>query len=72
MLYEIGKILTIIGILIFIIGILFFLMGKYGFLPRLPGDILIKRENFIFYFPIATSIILSILLTIVFNLFRRR
>ncbi|WP_330873341.1 DUF2905 domain-containing protein [Dissulfurimicrobium hydrothermale] len=44
---------------------------KIPYLGRLPGDIVIRRENFIFYFPLATSIIISIILTIIFSIFRR-
>ena len=66
-----GKILIGIGILSIIIGCAFILGGKLG-LGRLPGDIFVKRENFSFYFPVVTCIIISAILTIIFNLFSKR
>lgn len=68
---PLGKILIGIGILIIIVGIIMIVGGKFG-IGRLPGDIYIKRENFSFYFPLATSIILSIVLTVILSLFFRR
>lgn len=67
-----GKILMVLGIVIFLIGGLMLVAGKVPYVGRLPGDIYIKRENFTFYFPLATGIILSIVLTIVLNLIYRR
>lgn len=63
---NIGRYLMIGGIVLFIIGGLVFLASKFG-LPfgRLPGDIRIERENFSFYFPLASSILISVILTIV-------
>jgi hypothetical protein len=46
--------------------------GKVPWIGRLPGDIYIQRENWSFYFPLATSILLSIILTLIFSLFGRR
>lgn len=66
---DIGRILMIIGFITFLIGVLFFLFK--GNIPRLPGDILIQRDNVSFYFPIVTSILLSIILTIVIKIFNR-
>jgi Protein of unknown function (DUF2905) len=63
-----GKILVLIGLGIAGVGLLMILGLPLG---RLPGDIAVRRGNFSFYFPLATSIILSILLTLIFNLFRR-
>jgi hypothetical protein len=48
------------------------LSGKIPWLGRLPGDILIQRKNFSFYFPLATGILISIILTFLFWLFGRR
>jgi hypothetical protein len=69
---DIGKILVIFGIVIVITGIGFMLAPKIPFLGKLPGDISYSNGNFRFYFPLATSIILSIILTIVANLFFRK
>ncbi len=68
---EFGKMLIILGIFILGIGLLLTLGGKIPYLGRLPGDIVIKRGNFTFYFPIVTCILLSVLLTLIFSLFRR-
>jgi hypothetical protein len=68
-----GKVLIGIGIGIVVLGLLFLLADRipglgnlFGWFGKLPGDISIKRENFSFYFPIGTSIALSILLSLLF------
>ncbi len=61
---HIGKFLVITGIIIIVLGIVLMLAGKVPFLGRLPGDIVIERKNFTFYFPLATSILLSVILTL--------
>lgn len=68
---ELGKFFVIFGAILILIGMLVMLMPK---LPawKLPGDILIKKDNFILYIPIATSIIASIILTIILNLLLRK
>jgi hypothetical protein len=63
-----GKTLVFVGIGIAALGLAIMLGVPVG---RLPGDIYVKRGNFSFYFPLATSIILSIILTLIFALFRR-
>ena len=68
---DIGKIIMIIGGLLFTMGALLFFGGRMLGLGRLPGDIIIRRGNFTFYFPIVTSIVLSLLLSIIFKLLRR-
>ncbi|MBZ0170443.1 MAG: DUF2905 domain-containing protein [Kofleriaceae bacterium] len=64
--------LILFGLVVAAIGGLLLFIGKVPFIGRLPGDIYIQRKNFSFYFPLTTSILLSILLTILFSLFRRR
>ena len=60
-----GKYVIIFGVIVVIIGLIIYFFGnKLGFLGRLPGDIVVERENFRFYFPIVTSILLSVLSTI--------
>ena len=68
---NIGRFLMIGGILLFVVGGLVFLASKFG-LPfgRLPGDIRIERDGFSFYFPLASSILISVILTIILNLIR--
>ncbi|MCK4918090.1 MAG: DUF2905 domain-containing protein [Candidatus Omnitrophica bacterium] len=64
---ELGKIIIFLGITITIIGFILFVFPKIKlpFLGRLPGDILVHKKNFSFYFPITTCIILSIILSII-------
>jgi hypothetical protein len=69
---HIGKVLIITGSVIVLIGVLLILSGKTSWIGRLPGDILIEKKNYTFYFPLATSILISILLTLLFWLFGRR
>ncbi len=66
-----GKILIIAGIVIFILGLLLTFSDKIPFLGKLPGDIIIKKENFTFYFPIVTSIIISLILSLIFYLINK-
>lgn len=66
-----GKYLVVAGLLVAGIGVLLMVSGKVGWIGRLPGDIVIKRENFTFYFPLATSILISVVLSLLFWLFRR-
>ena len=68
---EIGRLLLFLGIFLVIAGILLIFLPKLPFIGRLPGDFVIKKGNFTFYFPLATSIILSIILTILFSIFRK-
>jgi hypothetical protein len=68
---ELGKFLVIIGIAIVVIGIILWTGIGAGFLGKLPGDIRIERGNSAFYFPIVTCIIISIVLSLIFSLFRR-
>ncbi len=67
----IGKTLILLGLLIAAAGALLTLAGKIPWLGRLPGDIFIKRENFSFYFPLGTCILLSALFSLILWLFRR-
>ena len=67
-----GKILIIIGLVIAGIGGLILLGGKIPWIGRLPGDFYYKGKNFSFYFPLATSIIISIILTIILMFIGRK
>lgn len=64
MFQEFGKVLISIGVILVIVGIILLLGGKFG-IGHLPGDIILKRGNFTFYFPLMTSIIISLVLTII-------
>jgi len=67
-----AKYLMIIGALIFLAGVIWLFSGnKLHWIGRLPGDIRIEKENFKFYFPITTMILFSIILTVLFNIFRK-
>lgn len=69
---ETGKYIIIAGILIVIAGvIIYFFHDKFHWIGRLPGDIRIEKENFKFYFPIATMILLSLLITALAWIFRK-
>jgi len=67
-----GKILIFLGAILIVLGLLFTFAGKIPWIGRLPGDIYIKKGNFTFYFPLATSILLSIVLSLIFILIGRR
>jgi len=69
---DIGKFIIISGIVLIIMGAFVMLSSKIPFLGKLPGDILIKKDGFTFYFPIVTSILLSIILSFILNLFFRK
>jgi hypothetical protein len=67
-----GKTLMIFGAVLFIVGLVLYFGAKVPWLGRLPGDIHVEKENFSFYFPVVTCILLSVILTVIFNLFGRR
>ncbi len=75
MVSEIAKFLIIFGIVLVVIGIAIFVFSKLGF-RGLPGDIYIEKNNFVFFFPVVSSIIisiiLSILISIIFNIFLKK
>jgi hypothetical protein len=72
---EIGKMLLILGIVVAVLGLALMFWDKLPLsripLGRLPGDIVIDRPNFKFYFPITTGIIVSVVLSLILYLFRR-
>ena len=69
---EIGRLVILVGLVAVVAGVVMLFLPRIPFLGRLPGDIMVQRERFTFYFPLATSIVVSILLTLVLNLFFRR
>lgn len=69
---EIGKMLVILGLLVAVAGLVFILMGRTHLpIGRLPGDIVYRGKHTTFYFPLATSILLSVMLTLVLYLVGR-
>ncbi|HEY6298034.1 MAG TPA: DUF2905 domain-containing protein [Candidatus Binatus sp.] len=68
---PIGKTLVFAGIAIIVVGLMLWGFSSVPYVGKLPGDIYVRRGNFTFYFPIATSILISIIATIVFSLMRR-
>lgn len=66
-----GKLIIITGVIVVLIGvIIYFFHDKLHWIGNLPGDIKIERENFRFYFPITTMVLLSLLINMVIRLFR--
>jgi hypothetical protein len=69
---SIGKLLLIFGGVLFLLGLIVLLAGRLNLpLGRLPGDVVFRGKNSVFYFPLATSIVLSILLSLIFYLIGR-
>jgi hypothetical protein len=64
-----GKVLVVMGIILIVVGLA--LMGKIPFLGRLPGDIRIQRDGFVFYFPLTSMLIVSAILSLILTLLRR-
>jgi hypothetical protein len=68
---DLGKFIAVIGVIITLLGLVMWSGFAPKWLGRLPGDIRIEREHSVFYFPIVTCIILSILLSLLLSIFRR-
>ena len=68
---ALGKMLVLLGVFIILIGLLLMVGDKIPWVGKLPGDIVIKKEKFTFYFPLATCILISLLITLFFALFRK-
>jgi len=69
--HQIGKLLIFAGIFILVLGVVFIFGDKIPYIGRLPGDIIIKKKNFTFYFPIVTSIILSLIISFILYLLKK-
>lgn len=69
--HEFGRTLIGLGLLIVLFGVILTLWGRFG-LPRLPGDFVVRRGGVTFFFPLATSIVVSLVLTLLLNLVFRR
>jgi len=72
--FNIGRFFVVLGIGFLAAGLIFIFLSKVSphFLSRIPGDILIRKKNLIFYFPLTTSIILSVILSLIFFLFFKK
>ena len=69
---DMGKLLIVCGLLIAAAGVVLMFAGRLPWLGRLPGDVYVRRGSWTFYFPLATSILISVVLTLLFWLFGRR
>jgi hypothetical protein len=69
---DLAKVLIFLGVILMAVGVSVFFINKVPFIGRLPGDILIQKKNFTFYFPLATSILVSVILSLIFWLIQRR
>jgi hypothetical protein len=69
---DVGRVLVVLGIVIAVVGLVLVLFGRLPGVGRLPGDVVVQRGNWTFYLPLGTSILLSIVLTLVLWLARRR
>lgn len=69
---SIGRSLIVLGLVIAFIGLLLTLADRIPWLGRLPGDFYVKRASYTFYFPLATSIVISVVLSLLLYLFRNR
>jgi uncharacterized protein HemY len=67
----IGKSLIIIGLILIAIGVAIAFGPRIPFIGKLPGDIYIKKDSFTFYFPLATSVLISVIITFIIYLFRK-
>ncbi len=65
---SLGKLLLLLAVVFSIVGLLLLIMGNVPFLGKLPGDLVIRRGGVTFFFPIVTSIVLSVVLTVLINL----
>lgn len=69
---QMGKMIIVAGVVMVAVGIILLLMQKIPFIGKLPGDILIKKDNFTFYFPLATCVLISLIFTLISMLWTRK
>lgn len=70
--WSLAKVLVVVGLSIALLGLIVGVLGRFVRIGRLPGDVVVRRGNFTFYFPLATCLLLSLALTAMAWLFRRR
>jgi hypothetical protein len=68
---DLARALIVLGVILVVVGLALLLVPKIPWLGKLPGDIVVKRENFSFYFPLGTCILISVILSLIFWLFRK-
>lgn len=69
---QLGKIIIVVGIFLVVAGVVIYFWGnKFSWIGRLPGDIRVEKENFRFYFPITTMILISIVVSVLIRLFNK-
>jgi hypothetical protein len=68
---DVGRALIVVGIALVVLGVALAFAGRLPWLGRLPGDIVIRRGGFTFYLPLGTCLLLSLVLTFLFSLWRR-
>jgi len=69
---DLGRVLILVGAAVVLFGLVLVFAPRVPWLGRLPGDIFIRRGTFTFYFPLVTCIVVSVVLTVILNLFFRR
>jgi hypothetical protein len=69
---DLGRVLVIFGLVVVVAGLVMMFADKIPFLGRLPGDIVVRRKNFTLYLPIVTMLLVSVVLTILLNVFTRK
>lgn len=68
---DIGKLLIVLGVVLVVLGGIVMFLGRFTSLGHLPGDIFIKGEHTSFYFPVVSCIVISLILSVIMNLFHR-
>jgi len=68
---DLGKTLIVVGLLVAAVGLFLTFGGRLNFMGKLPGDIRIEKDNFSFFFPFGTCLLISMLLSLIFWIFRR-
>ncbi len=68
---ELAKVMILIGAVLIVVGLVILFFPRLPFVGKLPGDILVKKEHFTFYFPLATSIVISIIISLVLYLINK-
>lgn len=68
---EIAKVMVLVGVVLVLVGLIILVFPRLPFMGKLPGDILVKKDNVTFYFPLATSIVISIIISLILYLINK-